>query len=159
MILVLLGTCRQEFQRLARAVEDYSRLSGEDIHLQLGFTSYVPAGVTCYDFLFRERLFQMIEAAELVICHGGFATLCDCLERHKKIVAVPRKKELGESLDSGFGQEEIVRQLERTGRLVGVYDIRTLPEAIEEARRLPDQPMGSSRIPELIEKYVSRLLD
>ena len=157
MILVLLGTCRHGFDRRGRAMEEYARQSGEEIRIQLGRTSYRPAGVAGFDFLPREDLLRMIERADLVICHGGFATLSDCLRLRKKIVAVPRRRDLGETLDSGLGQEEIVRELERLGKIIGVYDIRTLPQAVERARLSPVPGAASSEIPDLIGRYVKSL--
>ena len=154
MILVLLGTCAHGFERLAKAVEDFARQSREDVLIQMGCTSGRLAGVRSFDFVPHDELLSMIEKADLIIAHGGFATLGECLDFRKRIVAVPRKKEYGETLDSGLGQEEIVRQLEKEGKVIGVYDIRELPEAIERARVF--QPPGGphSHIPELVRRFV-----
>jgi UDP-N-acetylglucosamine transferase subunit ALG13 len=153
VILVLLGTCAHGFERLAKAVEDFARQAREDVSIQLGWTSYRPAGVRSFDFVPHNELLSMIGKADLIIAHGGFATLGECLDFKKRIVAVPRKKEYGETLDSGLGQEEIVRQLEKEGKVIGVYDIRELPEAIERARVF--QPPGGphSHIPELVRRF------
>ena len=73
-----------------------------------------------------------IKEAEIIVTQGGFGSIADCLRVGKKVVAVPRKPEFKESPDR---QEELVRELEKLGRLVGVYDIDELPEAIKKAKK------------------------
>lgn len=154
MILVLFGTNRFPFERLARAVEGLAAQGPEEIVVQLGYTDYCPRGTRCFHFLPREELRSLVRRADIVIAHGGFATLGDCLELGKRIVAVPRKNELGENADSGRGQEEIVRRLEQDGRLVGVFDMEELPAAVEKARRLNLGRERDSDIPRLVLEFV-----
>jgi len=154
MILVLFGTNRYSFERLARAVEELAAGSAEEIIVQLGYTRTCPRGARCFHFLPRSELHSLIRRADIVIAHGGFATISDCLELQKKIVAVPRKNELGENADSGRGQEEIVRRLDEDGRLVGVFDVSELPAAVEKARRLSGGPERISDIPRLVFEFV-----
>jgi UDP-N-acetylglucosamine transferase subunit ALG13 len=154
VILVLFGTNRFPFPRLARAVEELASRSAEEIVVQLGFTTYPPRGTQCFNFLPRQELHSLIRRADIVITHGGFATISDCLELGKKIVAVPRKNELGENKDSGRGQEEIVRRLDEDGQLVGVFNLGELPKALEKGRRLNICRRSASDIPRLVLEFV-----
>jgi hypothetical protein len=66
-------------------------------------------------------------------------------------VAVPRKPELQEAPDR---QEELVRELERLGRLIGVYEMAELPEAIRKARTAVFEPGTRHQIPDLINRFI-----
>lgn len=154
MILVLFGTNPYSFDRLAKAIEDYAQLAAEEIIAQLGNTVYKPRGVECYGFVSRDKIFAFIEQAEIVITQGGFGSILDCLEHRKKVVAVPRKKDLGECKDVGLGQMEIVRKLEKEGRLIAVYDTKNLPMAIEKARLLRPDFEPNTKIPQLVLDFV-----
>lgn len=154
MILVLFGTNRYPFGRLVRAVEDLAAGIPDEIVAQTGFTDARPRGIRCIPFLPREDLLALIGRADVVIAHGGFATLGDCLRLGKKIVAVPRRNDLGENGDPGLGQEEVVRRFEKEGLLVGCYDTGRLAEAWEKARAMQPGQRFSSEIPRLVLEYV-----
>jgi UDP-N-acetylglucosamine transferase subunit ALG13 len=151
MILVLVGTNPYSFDRMVRAVDEHARNSGEEIFVQLGNTDYVPQNAQYKRFLEKEEIFKKIEEADLIITQGGFGSIADCLKAGKKIVAVPRKPELKEAPDK---QEELVRELERLGRLVGVYEIDTLPEAIKKARLTDFQQSGKQKISSIINTFI-----
>lgn len=153
MILVLLGTNPYDFSRLARAADDYARQTGEQMFMQLGYTSYRPHTAQAADFLEKKELLAKIAAADLVITQGGAGSISDCLKAGKKVVAVPRRLEMQEAPDR---QEELVLELERVGRLVGVYDIGDLPRAIRRAREAPAISGARHRIPQLIEDFILR---
>ena len=157
MILVLFGTNRYPFDRLAKAVENLAENSPEEVIVQLGYTFYHPHHVKSFDFLPRQDLLSLISRADVVITHGGFATISDCLGLQKKIIAFPRRNDGVECYDSGSGQEEIVRQLEKEGKLVGVYDERDLPGALEKARLLNTCKASGTEIPNLILDFVKAI--
>jgi UDP-N-acetylglucosamine transferase subunit ALG13 len=131
LILTLVGTNPYSFERLVRGVDDYAPKCEEEIFIQLGHTSYIPKNARYQRFLEKREILAKIKEASLVITQGGFGSIADCLREGKRIVAVPRNPELQESHDI---QEEIVRELERQGRLVGVYEIEELPAAISKAK-------------------------
>jgi UDP-N-acetylglucosamine transferase subunit ALG13 len=151
LILVLLGTNPYSFDRLVRAVDDYTPRCEEEIFIQLGHTSYIPRNALYQRFLEKQEILEKIREASLVITQGGFGSIADCLRAEKRIVAVPRKPELQEAPDR---QEELVRELERLGRLVGVYEIAELPEAIRKAKTAVLKPGTRHQIPDLINRFV-----
>ena len=51
-------------------------------------------------------------------------------------------------------QEELVRELERLGRLVGVYDIDELPKAINRAKKKEFKPGDAHIISNLVSKFI-----
>jgi UDP-N-acetylglucosamine transferase subunit ALG13 len=157
LIIVLFGTNPYSFDRLAKAVEEYAQTFGEEIVAQLGNTIYHPKGVKCYSFLSHEELLSLIDKAEIVITQGGFGSIMDCLEHRKRIVAVPRRKELRECKDV-FGQEELIRELEEEGKIIGLYDTTDLAVAIEKARTLQPKFDPNTKIPNLILNFVKSVM-
>jgi len=154
LILVLTGTNPYSFHRLVEAVDAWEAVHRAGVLVQLGHTRVEPRHCRFQRFFERERLQELIGQADLVICQGGFGSLRDCLSAGKRVVAAPRDPRRGESVDD---QEEIVRALDRAGRLVGLYDVRRLDEAIRRAARLDPPSVGGSRIPQVIHDYVAAL--
>jgi len=151
LILVLLGTNPYSFSRLAKAADTYAENSKENVFIQLGHTKYLPLRASYKDFLSKQDVINKISEAEIVITQGGFGSIADCLRAGKKVVAVPRKPELREATDQ---QEELVRELEKLGRLVGVYDIDKLPDAILKARISRFKGGEKQSIADLIKNYL-----
>jgi UDP-N-acetylglucosamine transferase subunit ALG13 len=151
LILVLLGTNPYSFFRLAKAVDSYAAESQEEIFIQLGYTQYSPLNAKYKRFLSKQELLNKINEAELTITQGGFGSIADCLLAGKKVIAVPRKPELKESPDR---QEELVRELEKLDRLVGVYDIDQLADAIQKARNKELKNPDRHIISNLINKFI-----
>ena len=151
LILVLLGTNPYSFCRLARAADAYAEKTGDDVLIQLGYTRYVPLNAKYVRFLNKNELIKNIEQADLVITQGGFGSIADCLNAGKRVVAIPRKPELKEAPDR---QEELVRELEKLGRLVGVYEIKDLPEAIQKAKRAEFKQADRQVVSKLIKQFI-----
>lgn len=154
MILVLFGTNPYSFDRLAKAIEKYAQVSGKEMVAQLGNTTYRPKGITCFNFIQHNELIALINKAELIITQGGFGSILDCLERKKRIVVVPRKRDFGECQDDGLGQEELTRALDKARKIVGVYYVENLPKAIEKARLLRPDFEPNTKIPQLVLDFV-----
>jgi radical SAM protein with 4Fe4S-binding SPASM domain len=76
---------------------------------------------------------RKIRDARIVVTHGGYGSIYECLKLKKKVIAVPRLKEEGEALDSGLGQTELVRYLEIDGRILALYDVANLTEKLKDA--------------------------
>lgn len=151
MILVLVGTNPYSFERLVRAVDEFAGSSGERIFIQLGNTDYIPRNAEYKRFLEKEELLINIREADLVITQGGFGSIADCLRENKKVVAVPRKPELKEAPDR---QEELVREMEKLGRLIGVYNIAELPLAIKKAFATEFRKSEKHNISILVNKFI-----
>ncbi|MFC1809407.1 glycosyltransferase [Candidatus Omnitrophota bacterium] len=154
MILVLFGTNPYQFERLAQAVQDFVNITQKDVVVQLGNTISDIPGAECYDFMPRPKLISFIEKADIIITQGGFGSIADCLQYNKKIVAVPRRRELKECKDDAEGQVAIVRELEGQGKLVGVYDIKDLQSAIKKVYTLKPQITTTSKIPTIVADFV-----
>ena len=152
LILVLLGTNPYSFLRLAKAADEYAAKSGEEIFIQTGYTKYSPINAKFKDFLCKQEIMNKISKADIIVTQGGFGAIADCLRAGKKVVAVPRKPELKESPDY---QEELVKELEKLGRLKGVYNINQLAKIIEEAKKEKFKKGNEHRISELVNNFIA----
>jgi len=137
VILATVGTTELPFDRLVRAVDDLASRAKEPVLIQIGHSTYEPRHAQWFRFDTAERMRALITLADVVVTHGGFAIISDCLRANKRIVACPRLGELGEAVNP---QRELAAYLAGQGLLVAVDDIVDLPLAIERARSMPLGP-------------------
>lgn len=153
MIMTLVGTGPDPFDRLIRPLDELAGKKDWDVFIQLGHTRYEPTHCRFERFMAREALLQKIQDADLVITQGGYGGIRDALQFNKPIVAVPRYPSLGESPDH---QDEMVRAMEQKGYVIALYDIADLETAIESARNFTPSPRIPSAIPGMLAGYVTR---
>ncbi len=155
MILVLLGTNPYSFSRLIEAVDCYAANTGEKIIIQLGYSTLQPKNLHFFDFKSHDEILELIQSADLIIAHGGYGTIYDCLVQKKKVIAVPRKRELNEAMDLGLGQLELVQYLEKKNRVIGLYDVKDLATKIGEAKRFCPDFKFNNELPQLISNILN----
>ena len=155
VIVVLIGTGPDSFERLVRPLDDLAQENGWDVFIQLGHTPYEPRHCKFERFVARDVLLKIIDSADLVITQGGYGGIRDALLFEKPIVAVPRDPALNESPDY---QDEMVRAMEQQGYLIGVYEIGELAAAIQRARVFVPAGRSPSAIPAMLAEYVSKNL-
>ncbi len=155
VILVLAGTNPYPFTRLMRAIDEWSRFSGERVIAQSGHTPVDGLVIECHPFVSHAQILEWIARAEVVVSQGGLGSLRDCLRAGKPTVAVPRKPELGESQDL---QSELVEALAQEGKVIAVDNIEHLAQAIEKARNMPIRKGEESRIPQIVADKIHSVL-
>lgn len=116
MVLVMVGTQKQQFLRIFNMVENSKILENEEIIAQIGHTKFQSNKIKCFEFIENEKLQQYIKDAELIICHAGVGTIFECLHQNKKVIAVPRLQEFKEHVDNH--QLEICEALEKEGYIL-----------------------------------------
>lgn len=136
MIFVSLGTHERPFYRLVKAVE---RLIAEGkieekVVVQLGFTDYKPKQITSYKYIEQKKYESLLKKADIIITHGGSGSILTALSSGKKVIAVPRLKRYGEHVNDH--QLQIVKEMEKHGKVVVVYDIKDLWKAIKKAKKM-----------------------
>lgn len=151
MIVAMVGTGPDSFDRLVRPLDELAGKNGWDVFVQLGHTSYQPRHCKFERFVERDVLMRLIGQAELVITQGGYGGIRDALQFDKPILAVPRYPVLNESPDE---QDEMVRAMEKEGYLIGLYDINGLETAIRGAQGFKPKPRRRSTIPKMLAEYV-----
>ena len=142
MILVLTGTQDRPFARLLRMVDE-AKLAGsisEEVHAQCGHTTFQPMSqdYSVEPFIEESAYNELLSRADLVITHGGIASIADGLRAHKVIIAVPRLKRYREHQNDH--QLEIVEKYAKAGYLLSCLDGEEFPAVLEQARHFTPEP-------------------
>ena len=95
MILVMLGTQKNDFSRLLKEIEKCidNKTIQEPVIVQAGSTKYKTDKMQMFDLIAREELDKKKQEASLIITHGGVGSIVGALKMHKKVIAVPRLKQ------------------------------------------------------------------
>ena len=118
------------FVRMAKAVDNFAETTTDEVIVQTGHTNYDYHHAKAFAFCTKEEMKRYIESADMVILQGGWGAISEAMELHKKIVVMPRHNKTEHIHD----QFELVRKLDELGCVVGVFDEKELPAAIEKAK-------------------------
>ncbi|MDR1522314.1 MAG: hypothetical protein LBS28_05660 [Streptococcaceae bacterium] len=115
MIFVLVGTQDSPFLRILKetekAIKDLNLK--EKVYAQVGKTSFSSKLITTQKYFVGKEYEKLIYKARILITHGGAGILFKGIHLGKKIIAIPRKMELGEHNDNH--QNELVTKLSKLG--------------------------------------------
>ena len=129
MIFVSLGTQDKPFVRLLDYLE-HSNIK-DKIIVQAGFTDYESKKFEIHKYLDKDDFDKYIDEADLIICHGGVGTIVSCLNKNKKVLAVPRLSKYKEHQNDH--QLQIVNAYYQKGYLVMMNDGDDFDEKVKEA--------------------------
>ena len=103
--------------------------------LQVGDDARIPDGPHANDSTTEivstlpfERVQELLEKADVVICHGGTGSILTALRKHCRVIVIPRIFELGEHYDNH--QAEIAESFRKRGLLFTAHDGETLKQAL-----------------------------
>lgn len=133
MVLVMVGTQKQQFVRLFNMVENSKVLENEEIIAQIGNTKFSSNKIKCFSFIENEELQKYINEADLIICHAGVGTIFEALHQNKKIIAVPRLPEFKEHVDAH--QLEICDALEKEGYILVCNKDDDFDKIVEKSKK------------------------
>ena len=128
MIFVTVGAGKICFERLLKEMDRVASKINEKVIMQIGITNYQPVNAEHFRFLPRNQIENIYKNARVIVCHGGIGTILTALEYSKPTVVVPRRKEYGEHHDNH--QLEIANELEKEGKIVAIYNIGNLENAL-----------------------------
>ena len=101
MIFVTVGTHEQPFDRLVKYMDGLKKkIVIEDIIIQTGFSTYEPKYCKWKKFFSYQEMLENVEAAHIVITHGGPSSFIMPLQLGKIPIVVPRQKEFNEHVNS-----------------------------------------------------------
>lgn len=127
MILVTLGTQKEQFNRLLNYIEN-SNIKDEII-VQAGHTKYNSKKMKIFDFIPYEEMIEYIDKADLVITHSGTGSVLMPLKKEKKVIVCSRLKKYGEHVDDHqkqltgiFKDEGYVLELDENNSLDGLIE-------------------------------------
>jgi UDP-N-acetylglucosamine transferase subunit ALG13 len=137
VIFVVVGNAQVGFKRLIQSVDEIAEngiLKGEEIFIQTGNTlKKKKKNCDTKPFLSLGEFLAYMEAADLIICHGGCGTILHAVRLGKVPVVMPRREKYGEIVNDH--QLQLVDALAAESRIVPVYEPADLSEAIVKARK------------------------
>ncbi|MBI4344794.1 MAG: beta-1,4-galactosyltransferase [Euryarchaeota archaeon] len=154
---MVVGTHVQPFERLVRAMDQLAPRLGEEVVIQRGNTGYLPRNARSFAFAQREEMERLNREARIVVTHGGAGSIVYALQSGKPVVAAPRLARYGEHINDH--QVELVRALEKGGRVIGVYEIGDLEGAIEKAARMEPRVRPRPPMVGIIRAYLQGMED
>lgn len=156
MILVMLGTQKNDFSRLLKEIEKCieDKTIREPVIVQAGSTKYKTDKMQMFDLIAREELDQKKKEASLIITHGGVGSIVGALKMNKKVIAVPRLKQYGEHVNDH--QKQIVENFDKQGYIKGVFDISKLEQTIKDIETFKPKKFVSNTqsIINIVEDYI-----
>lgn len=134
--LITVGTVLP-FDRLVNAVAALSPAGGRPSHMvaQVGTGGAHPAGMDSSENIDFEEMTGLLGRAKVVFCHAGNGSLMGALQAGCRIVAMPRRADLGEHWDDH--QQEILRAFAARGVIEVAEDADDLQPALERALAKP----------------------
>ncbi|MCL1631170.1 glycosyltransferase family 28 [Sporolactobacillus sp. CPB3-1] len=129
------GTQKFSFDRLFRKMDELVSNGSiiDKVIGQKGVTHFVPSSFETFNYIDAQTMENYIKRCEILITHGGTASIIQGLKFEKKIIVVPRIKKFKEHVDNH--QIEIARFFESKNYVETVYDISELKEKILLVRR------------------------
>ena len=158
MILCLTGTNPYSFLRLVSYVDKHLGPKFKVV-IQLGNTRYNTKFSESFDYCRRDRVFDLIEEADLIITQGGYGSMTDVLTKNKKLIAVPRSIKLNEAQDD---QNELVEYYASKNFLLPCFDVENLENLVNklinnEIVLTQYKPESDNKVKDLIEDYLNNL--
>ena len=158
MILVLLGTQNNSFERLLKEIENLieKRVIKEEVLVQAGYTKYESKNMKQFDFIPEKEMEKLEEEADFIITHGGVGSILQSITKGKKVIAVPRQHLYGEHVNDH--QKEIVELFNQKGYIIGVQEIEELEEAIRKIKQFEPKKyqQDNHKMLKLIENFIDQ---
>ncbi|MBQ9298210.1 MAG: exopolysaccharide biosynthesis protein [Clostridia bacterium] len=156
MILVMLGTQKNDFSRLLKEIENCidDGTIKEEVIVQAGSTKYHTEKMQLFDLIGSEELDKKKEEAHFIITHGGVGSIVGSLKLGKKVIAVPRLKKYKEHVNDH--QKQIVGNFDKKGYIKGVENISNLREAIQNIDSFIPKKFESNTqsVIKIVENYI-----
>ena len=146
MIFASLGTMDMPFTRMAKAVDELAGTINEEVVVQTGYTDYPYKNAKAFDFCTKDEMKQYIQSADILIIQGGWGAISEAMEMHKRIVVIPRHDKTEHIHD----QFQLIRKLDSLGCVIGVFDEKELPRAIEKAKTFEFQQINHGKAEPMI---------
>lgn len=157
MIFVITGMGWAQFDRLIMKMDEIAGMIDEEVVMQIGNTEYKPQNAKYFDFIDSEQVNELTNKARVIVCHGGAGTIISALEQGKQVIAVPRLKLYNETLDDH--QKELIEVLANAGKIIGVYDVENLMEALNSPfTTSPENKEINKSLVKALKEYINGLV-
>ena len=147
MILVILGTQDKKFPRLLKAIQkkiDEGKINKkEEIIVQAGSTKFESKDMKIMDYIPVKEFEELVDKADLIICHAGVGTILTALKKGKKIIAAARLKKYGEHVNDH--QLQILDNFTTEGYILALEDFDKIDVLIKQARNFTPAKFKSNK--------------
>ena len=162
MILVMLGTQNNSFERLLKKIDELieKKVIDEKVIVQSGYTKYESKNMRIFDLIPQEELEKYQEQADLIITHGGVGSIVSSIKKGKKVIAVPRLHIYHEHVNDH--QKQIVESFDKKGYIIGIQRIDELENAIIrvqnfEPKKYEEKEKRNQKILKIIEDFIENV--
>lgn len=158
MVLVLLGTQQNQFNRLLEKIEELIEdgTIKEEVIVQAGVTKFESKHMKQFDLISKNEIEDIKKESSYVITHGGVGSIVSCLKMGKKVIAVPRLAKYGEHVNDH--QIQIIENMEQKGYIKGAIDIEKLKDVIKNIDEFTPQKYESNteKMINIIAEYIEK---
>lgn len=136
LIFVTVGTHEQPMDRLLIELDELIEKGKiqEKVIAQIGYSNYKPQNYKYDDLISYDEMDRMVREARIIITHGGPGSIFHAIRYGKVPIVVPRDPEFNEHVDDH--QILFTKRLNENNKVIAVYDIKELKNAILEYEKL-----------------------
>ena len=139
------------FDRLLKKMDKIAGTLGEEVVMQIGHTNFRPQNARWFDFTTEAGVQEWCKKARVVVTQPAMSIL-DAQEQGTPVIVVPRLKKYNEVIDDH--QLDFARHLEKEGKVVAVYDVDKLEEALKKIDTSRVKLVRDKRLVNALKKYI-----
>ena len=155
MIFASFGNSPVPFLRMAQAVDNYAKESGEDVVVQSGKTFYQFKYCTVQPFMDKETFLKNLKTCQVAILQGGWGGMSEASDMGVRTVVIPRIN----GVEHHHDQEQLVRALEKEGVVLGCYDTDQLGSIILKAKTYKYKKIKRGDASKIISNFLNSLCE
>ena len=132
MIFVTVGTQDKPFTRLIKAIDEGVKSGAikDEVIVQAGINKYKSEYIKVLNYVPFDEFNNYVNAADIVITHGGVGSILSAVKLGKKVIAVPRLKKYGEHINDH--QLQVIEKMTKDGYILSAEDENMIAEKINE---------------------------
>ena len=158
MIFVTLGNQDNKFDRLLKAIEREIKNKNikDKVIVQAGYTEYKSDLMEIHDYFPMDEFERIMSECDLLITHGGVASINDGLKRGKKVIATPRLARYKEHANDH--QKQIIKKYSEQGYIIELNSLAKLDEALKKAKtfKVKKYKSNTKEFVSLIDDYIEK---
>ena len=156
MILVMVGTQNNNFDRLLKAIQKNvdEGVIKDEVVVQAGFTKFSSKNIKVFKFIDKEEFSKLQDKADIIITHGGVGSIISSLKKQKKVLVVPRLKKYNEHVNNH--QLQIARKFGQDGYVKYIINLKNLGKILASMETFVPKKYESneSKVVSIIEQYI-----
>ena len=154
MILVMLGTQNNSFERLLKKMDELieKKVIDEKVIVQSGYTNYESKNMRIFDLIPQEELERYQEQADLIITHGGVGSIVSSIKKGKKVIVCSRLQKYGEHVDDH--QKQLTTVFKEKGYILELEENDNLDSLLKQATKFKPNKFISNK-----DNFIKQLKD